>query len=280
MLASGRAVLMDFGLAKHEDQSGLTSAGAVLGTPEFMAPEQAEGLPAGPPADLYSLGVVLYQGLTGRLPFTGKNALSILRQHMQDPPPPLRSFRPELDPKLEAVVLRCLDKRPAGRFASCARLAEALLPFCPSAELRRLAAEPSPEPAATPPLAGQDTLVETILDLEAGVSREPLPREARARPSWRWALAGFLGVLALGLLVLMLGRSAPKKEEPALKLRGLRGQAGGEVGIVGFQGGADPSQWRYELEWVDPGGRRVRETVVGFQEFQKRFGPLAEGPPR
>src|SRR5262249_6361936 len=99
----GRAVVTDFGLARPEAEAGqLTSEGVILGTPAYMAPEQAAGQSdrIGPWTDLYSLGVVLYQMLTGRLPFTG-TVPAMLAQILRDEPPSPREFRPDLDAALE-----------------------------------------------------------------------------------------------------------------------------------------------------------------------------------
>lgn len=131
MLCGRRAVLMDFGLAKDETDSGLTSVGAIMGTPDYMPPEAAEGRSAGPPTDIYSFGVVLYEALSGQLPFVGKSAISIIRQHIETQPPDLEQLVPEIKPELAAIVHKCLEKRPEDRFADCPALARALWDIVP-----------------------------------------------------------------------------------------------------------------------------------------------------
>jgi serine/threonine protein kinase len=124
----GRPVIMDFGLARLMDQTThLTEVGAPLGTPAYMAPEQAGGAPLeiGPRSDIYSLGVILYQLLTGRVPFEGP-ATAVLAQVMTEEPMPPRALRPDLDPRLEAICLRAMSKRPEDRFATMRELAHAL----------------------------------------------------------------------------------------------------------------------------------------------------------
>jgi len=141
MLCPRRAVLMDFGLAKDESLAGLTTIGAVLGTPDYMPPETAQGLASGPPTDIYSLGVVMYEALAGTLPFSGRSAFAIIRQHMEVPPPPLAEALPEINPELARIVHQCLAKQPAERFPHCPALAAALVKLLPTPELSALAME-------------------------------------------------------------------------------------------------------------------------------------------
>src|SRR5205807_3551934 len=118
--AAGRALLTDFGLARAvEETEPLTLEGSVLGTPAYMAPEQAaaEATRIGPWTDLYSLGVVLYQMLTGRLPFEG-SMLPLLHKIGYETPPPPSRFRVPFDPDLEALILRAIAKRPEDRYRS------------------------------------------------------------------------------------------------------------------------------------------------------------------
>jgi serine/threonine protein kinase len=134
----GRAVLMDFGLAKDEQFSGMTSVGAVMGTPDYMSPEAAEGMSEGPPTDIYSLGVVTFEALCGRLPFVGRSALSIIRQHMDAPPPALAEFNPQIDPLLAGIVHKMLQKNPKDRYPHCPALAADLKRFLATPELSML----------------------------------------------------------------------------------------------------------------------------------------------
>ena len=116
----------DFGLARRiEESQGLTQTGAVVGTPCYMAPEQALGLKdIGPAADIYSLGAILYELLTGRPPFLGEVTLEVLRQVVDCEPALPRTVQPKVDRDLEAVCLKCLEKEPKHRYASARDLAE------------------------------------------------------------------------------------------------------------------------------------------------------------
>jgi serine/threonine protein kinase len=121
--------LLDFGIAKQvQSESTLTRTGSFVGTPDYIAPEQALGDDVDPRADLYALGVVLYQLLTGTLPFRAPSFMVVLHRHTTEPPEPpsLRAPARAISPAIEAVVLRCLAKRPEERFASAEELVAAL----------------------------------------------------------------------------------------------------------------------------------------------------------
>jgi serine/threonine-protein kinase len=118
----------DFGLAKKIGDTGQTRTGAVLGTPSYMAPEQAAGKnrELGPTCDVYGLGAVLYELLTGRPPFRSDTPLETLRQVVEHDPAPPRLLNAKVDPDAEAIVLKCLEKDPAGRYPSADDLARDL----------------------------------------------------------------------------------------------------------------------------------------------------------
>ena len=123
----GQVYLADFGILRLLDESRtqLTTTGGVLGTPEYMAPEQARGEAVGPAADRYSLAVVLYQMVTAHLPFEGGTAASVIVRQMQEPPPIPRSYRADLPEPAEAALLKALAKRPQDRFPLSSQFSEA-----------------------------------------------------------------------------------------------------------------------------------------------------------
>jgi tetratricopeptide (TPR) repeat protein len=119
--------ISDFGLAKKLDEVGQTHTGQVMGTPSYMAPEQAQGKnDIGPPADLYALGAILYETLTGRPPFKAATTLDTLFQVVHCEPVPLRQLNPRVPRDLETVCLKCLRKDPRQRYADCRELADDL----------------------------------------------------------------------------------------------------------------------------------------------------------
>jgi serine/threonine-protein kinase len=118
--------LTDFGIVRVAEEAGLTNSGIVLGTADYLSPEQARGETLTASSDLYSLGVVMFEMLAGRPPFVGPTAVSIAMQHASANPPPLRQFNPTIPPALEQLVLRTLEKEPEDRFSSAAEMQQTL----------------------------------------------------------------------------------------------------------------------------------------------------------
>ncbi|MFJ9646625.1 protein kinase domain-containing protein [Streptomyces sp. NPDC004244] len=129
----GTVLVLDLGVASvmDTDTTRLTSTGTPIGSPAYMAPEQAMGGAVGPYTDLYALGVLLYELLSGNVPFAGSTALGVLHRHLYEPPVPVRRTRPEIPHQLEAVLLHLLAKDPQDRPASAQQVYEALAPLLP-----------------------------------------------------------------------------------------------------------------------------------------------------
>ena len=143
----GTAKIGDFGLAVAADRSRLTQEGMMVSTAFYMPPEQAMGGEATPQADLYSLGAMLYEMVTGRPPFVGDDSVAIIGQHLNTPPVAPSWHNPDVPPALEALVLRLLEKDPASRPASAAQVLEAL----DAIDVRAPHQAPSPDTAPTGP---------------------------------------------------------------------------------------------------------------------------------
>lgn len=187
----GHATLTDFGLAKVVESMKLTASGETIGTLEYMAPEQARG-ETSPASDIYSLGVMTYEMLTGRLPFQGTNQATLLYQHLHEPPPPLHRWNPTVPPEVEQVVLRAMAKEPAERYATAGEMARELEQAARRTPFPAPAQRPAePEKVAPPP------------------SRKPWPALALLLPflAWirrrRWAILGGAGALLFLALVLV-----------------------------------------------------------------------------
>jgi tRNA A-37 threonylcarbamoyl transferase component Bud32 len=198
----GDAKVTDFGIARSfEVEHGMTQTGTVLGTSNYLSPEQAGGKPTTPATDVYSLGVVVYELLTGDVPFPGENFVAIAMKHINDPPPDLLERRPDVPLRLAAAVDRALEKDPARRFASMAEFA---------AELRRCLAELDTPDA------------ERTLIVQSPVLRESRPRRVRAarRRAPIYVLLALVAVAAIAAGILELGGSKGKKAAAPPKATG------------------------------------------------------------
>jgi eukaryotic-like serine/threonine-protein kinase len=181
----GRLRVTDFGIARA-GASEITQTGSVMGTAQYLSPEQAQGLDVTPSSDLYSIGVILYEALTGRVPFEGDSAVAVaLKQVSEQPHPPSR-LNPAIPPALDAVVMRALAKDPANRFATADEFIAALD-----------AAEADP---ATP--AASDTARFVPV---APPPAEVIVEDERRWP-WRWILLALLALALAGLAAWALTR--------------------------------------------------------------------------
>ena len=176
----GEVKLIDFGIARSMDLAkGITETGTVLGSADYISPEQARGRPVGEASDVYSLGVLLYELLTGELPFVGDNFVAVAMKHVNEPAPRVRERRAGLPARLDAAVTTALAKDPDARFATMEAFRQEL------------------EACRTGVDAGQKTLVNVAVPRSV--------RRIRRRPGPRLVLAGLLAIAAsaaaIGLIV-------------------------------------------------------------------------------
>lgn len=155
---SGEIKVTDFGIARLGSSSTMTRTGAILGTAHYISPEQAQGGVVGPTADLYSLGVVMYEMATGELPYRGENPVAVALKHVSDTPLPPRSVFAGIPESLEAIIMKAMAKNPADRYASAHELNEDLQRALEGLPIRVVGTAPMIEPAdagrtmiATPP---------------------------------------------------------------------------------------------------------------------------------
>ncbi|CAM3338237.1 serine/threonine protein kinase [Stackebrandtia soli] len=188
--AGGAVTVIDFGIARAPGHTALTATGSVMGTVEYASPEQLRGEELTGLADVYALGVVAYECLSGRLPFPGDSAAAIIAGHLQHEPPPLPEDVPA---DVAAVVLRALSKDPAGRFASAEQFADACFGLVgtasPAATRRMLIGHASVSPPPTP----ETTPIEYV---EEEPPRDP-DVEQRLRKRTIMTIAATLGVVAV-----------------------------------------------------------------------------------
>jgi predicted Ser/Thr protein kinase len=168
MTEDGRAVLADFGLAWLLEGAQLTLTGGVIGTPEYMSPEQAAGHPFDHRADVYALGIVLYEMLVGERPFVAETPIGVLLQHLQDTAPSVLVARPDLPLAVGEVLDRVLVKDPADRYSSAGELATAFrAAFSQRAQRGAITTIPAPAPAAAPDEPDVAT-AEQVVDVTTG----------------------------------------------------------------------------------------------------------------
>jgi beta-lactam-binding protein with PASTA domain/predicted Ser/Thr protein kinase len=182
----GRAKVTDFGIARA-GASDMTQTGSIMGTAQYLSPEQAQGFAVSEPSDLYSVGIILYELLTGRVPFEGESAVTIALKQVNERPVPPSTFNRAVTPALEAVVLRALEKDPARRFPDADAFIAAL-EHARASLPAGLAAAPAQTVVETAPL--HETYVEQPL-------AEELYEEERAGRRWWLWLVGLLLVAAL-----------------------------------------------------------------------------------
>ncbi|HET9676407.1 MAG TPA: PASTA domain-containing protein [Solirubrobacterales bacterium] len=175
----GKAVVTDFGIARA-GVSDITQTGSVMGTPQYLSPEQAQGFEVTAVSDLYAIGVILYEALTGRVPFEGESAVAVAMKQVSEAPLRPSSLNPQVSPALDAVVMRALEKEPGNRFQS----ADAFI-----AALDQAMREPG--------VAGGTAAFATVPPVVA--AEEVPPEEDRRRNWWLWAL--LVAAILIGLLV-------------------------------------------------------------------------------
>ena len=298
MAAGGEPVVMDFGLAKRvadvePNEAKLTRDGGLLGTPSYMAPEQVRGDSAaiGPTTDVYALGVILFEMLTGRTPYTGGMAV-VIGQILAAPVPPVQEFRPDVDSRLDAVCRKAMAKAPADRFASMAELADALghylkapiasplaLPVPPALPLW-LAETISPLPRPVPPPAAVVQAASLAVgrspfdDLEDATPPTPASKKAKRgqgvtarlpRKKGPIIAGAAVGLLLAGLAVLWsAGVFKVKTQDGTIVLENLPADAevlvDGEKVSLKLKGDDKP----IEIQ-VAPGKRKLEIKAGGFK---------------
>ena len=188
----GRARVADFGIARGGENSDITATGSVMGTAQYLSPEQAQGKPTTPSSDIYSIGVILYEALTGRVPFEGDSAVAVALKQVSETPRRPSAINPNVPPALDAVVMRALAKDPEARFKD----ADAFMKALDAAEK----APDAPRPQDTAAYAAVSPEGETDLpDDEEEEDYEDYDADRRRR-RWRWVV---LALLACGVAALV-----------------------------------------------------------------------------
>ncbi len=248
----GRAVLMDFGLARQAHDAALTGDHTVLGTPNYMSPEQAKGERVDARTDIYSLGIVLYEMLTGAPPFKGKTSFEILRQHIESSVPPPSAVQPGIPAGFDPVVARAVAKSPVDRYQTVREMAADLAAVCPNATLLRLTESPENTTGATVLRAIPFFPSSVRLGRAPGIVRRLLRSR---RLVWGGAAAALVIALAVGGWLALRGAPAPWVE---IQRKGAAPVRGRLVEITTLDDGTTTA--KIEVEGSD------RESIITVRE--------------
>ena len=202
--SEGHATVTDFGIARA-GVSEITQTGSVMGTAHYLSPEQAQGLEVTPSSDLYSIGVILYEALTGQVPFEGDSTVAVALKQVSQAPQRPSAINPQVSPALDAVVMRALAKDPAQRFADAEAFAAAL-----DAAERDPASAPPGSTATFAPLPPAQAPAEAAA--ADGGPTPPGAEDEQKRRRWQWVVGAILLGLIVGLILSQ--RSAPKADVP------------------------------------------------------------------
>lgn len=191
----GHVKITDFGIARVADQVSLTATGQVMGTVQYLAPEQATGKPATPSTDIYSLGIVAYEALAGKRPFTGESQMAIAMAQINEAPPALPD---DVDPRVANLVMSCLAKKPNQRPESALALAKRAEAMMPSAAKDEAATQIIPQVA----LSDATSVIRTA------PIEQPVLQASKPAVVWPWiALIAVLGLTAVSVVVAIITTS-------------------------------------------------------------------------
>lgn len=260
----GDLKVADFGIARAVDDLQMTQTGMIVGTAHYLSPEQASGQPITPSADLYAVGVVLFEMLTGRMPFDGDQPVAIALKHVNEDPPALSIVNPDVPADLEYVVLRAMSKRPEDRFED----AEEFIAALQGVRHRIVSGAPvpaQPQIVASGGIAQQPTggwlQPAAGMAVPAGVSLEDAAENAAARRRRRWT-AAIVGALAVAVVLALVGYLAFGRMETVPDVRGETYEAAGQklrsqgFEVVQDQPRASSTVDRGKVIEQSPGARR------------------------
>jgi serine/threonine protein kinase/Flp pilus assembly protein TadD len=209
-----QAVLTDFGIARLMDASGLTMSGAAVGTPAYMSPESGKGERVDERSDIYSMGVVIYEMLTGTIPFSADTPYAVILKHIQEPLPDPRHYQASLSDPLEALIFKALAKLPAERYQTAGELRQALLEAQTETATN---ITPAPRPTKVFEENGPTLLVDSATPARVTATKPTKPRAKESLPTipatpsaqmprqrrWLWVMAALVGlILVVGVGIL------------------------------------------------------------------------------
>ena len=271
----GRVKITDFGIARIADQVPLTATGQVMGTVQYLSPEQASGHPASPSTDVYSLGIVAYECLAGRRPFTGESQVAIAMAHINDQPPALPGTVPE---PVAALVMSCIAKKPADRPATAANLARA------AQALRR--GDVAAATVAVPAIGGAGTVAfnpppgndaaTALIGTQAnapvvggGAPRSPAGPEndtdEKKSRAWIWWLVGAVVLIAAIVIGVLVFANADPDTKPSASQSSAPSQTRSQA--PSQEPSATPTETRTTINPADYIGRATDQVQTELQSM-------------
>jgi len=294
ILGNGLVKVTDFGIAKMVSM-GMTQAGQVLGTPNYMSPEQVKGRHVDGRSDIFSLGIILYDLVTGEMPFAGQNITTVIYKIINENPIPPRELDASIHPGLSYVICKALAKSPEERYQTCRELADDLknfkylggapapsatmilkVPSLERADMERAAAAPVESP--TPPIAPAESApIAPVRQPSAGQAPAqliaPAPAYQEPRTSLMvWVLMTLLGVVTLGLFggagYMYLHKGKPQVASPPVgQLRVESNIPGARISVDGHSG----PDWvtPYTIPDLSAGSHQVLVSKEGYDNYQQ-----------
>lgn len=270
----GNIKVMDFGIARAGD-AGLSQTATVLGTAHYISPEQAQGKELTGLSDVYSLGIVLYEATTGRLPFEGTDSVSVAVKQVNEMPPLPRTINPDIDPVLEAIIMKAIAKDPAARFASAQDMRQALNDYLAGRTVPGLGAHsdktqvlgagipPMDGTAVMPKTAGTNaSLGQTTAYRNNTPAKQP-PKSAKNKIIIGVVIAAVLAII-VGVAACALGGSGEKATVPDVTNMSL-GEAKTQLEEAGFKIGTETEVFSSSVD----AGLVVSTNPPGGQEAVK-----------
>lgn len=261
-----KVYISDFGIAKVIDSPSITTTGMAMGTPEYMAPEQCEGGVVDGQSDIYGLGIILYEMVTGRPPFLAETPLAVAYKQVHEVPPLLSKKVPDVPPRLELIVAKCLKKPKADRY----RNADELLKDLDSAHLDYvdLAAPAQPDPKAQLP-------PDLRITDRRGRDRRYRPEPMALSRGYLWGILGLFALIIAGMAFLFLRPSSSGAGQRWI----VPASASGPAAAEGPSGPASPDNLfdgKHSTAWASPAGKDEAEIEFAFKDRMLLTGIVIE----
>ena len=200
--SEGHAKVTDFGIARAVSSATVTHTGDIIGSVHYLSPEQAKGLVSNEQSDIYSLGIVLYEMITGRVPYDGETPITIALKHLQEQPVLPSKINPLIEKEFEAVIMRAIAKSPEQRYKSAKDLLADLNHIQAGRPISKLVMPLADDSEATQTHKGMATILAPVQTKDATLGTESSPVKKKANKHWKWIIGG------LALLFLLLGAIA------------------------------------------------------------------------